>query len=560
MKSDNHAHVDLQTVFKDSIDTEKQLADKFATFFQNKVETLKKPSNASEIFDKLANVMGDVPRWDLTPCTTEDVAKAIDDLKPSLSSGPDSIPNRLIKSLKFEALEALTYVFNKCIMDGVFPKVWKSGKVLPTFKKGAKNRIENYRPICLYSNLGKLLEAVIGKQMTSHMEKVLPNNMYGFRPSRSTQDAVGHALDKVHRYRAQGKKVGIISMDASSAFDLLEHEIILRSLDIIGAGPVAKEWCRSFLSDCSNFVQIGDSRSDVWLIKYGSGQGRRLSPNMFNLASISQALFCLISDFIGYADDGLDIVYGETEDECNSKLQYVVNERLAWYSEIGLSLNMSKTEIVGIGYTPAPINLESIVILPKSEITFLGTTIQSDLKWSNQISSLCNKIRSAAGRIRHEGRNLTILERRSLYMGWIQSQIHYNARVILPIISATELSAIQTASNAGIRAVVGLPKYGYADIATIRSTLGIQTVETIIEYTLQGAAWKKFSSTEPSPKVGPQTRSATNKNRPHPDQRGHLAKTSEALLTKAWNRMPLNIKTAPSLKNVKAQLKSLLYQ
>jgi len=318
----------LKTVFKDSIDTEKQLADKFAAFFRNKVETLKKPSNAAEIFDKLSNLIGNVPQWDLVPCSKEDVLKAIDDLKPSLSSGPDLIPNRLIKSLKFEALEELTSVFNKCIMEGVFPDIWKSGKIFPTFKKGSKNKIENYRPVCLFSNLGKLFEAVIGKQLTSHLEKFLPYNMYGFRPGRSTQDAVSHALDKIHRYRAQGKKVAIISMDASSAFDLLEHEIILRSLEVIGAGPLVIKWAKSYLKGCTNFVQIGDCISDVWQVLYGSGQGRRLSPNFFNLASISQALLCLISEFVGYADDGMDIVFGSTEAECDSKLRTVATERL----------------------------------------------------------------------------------------------------------------------------------------------------------------------------------------------------------------------------------------
>ena len=147
-------------------------------------------------------MLGDVPRWDLVPCTREDVSNAIDNLKPSLSSGPDLIPNRLIKSLKFEALDAITAVFNKCITEGVFPDIWKSGKISPTFKKGAKNKIENYRPICLFSNLGKLLEAVIRSQFTIHLERVLPDNMYGFRP---TQDCIRHALDKLHQYRAQGK-------------------------------------------------------------------------------------------------------------------------------------------------------------------------------------------------------------------------------------------------------------------------------------------------------------------------------------------------------------------
>ena len=85
-------------------------------------------------------------------------------------------------------------------MEGVFPDIWKSGKIFPTFKKGSKNKIENYRPVCLFSNLGKLFEAVIRKQLTSHLEKFLPDNMYGFRPGRSTQDAVSQLVMLLIKY------------------------------------------------------------------------------------------------------------------------------------------------------------------------------------------------------------------------------------------------------------------------------------------------------------------------------------------------------------------------
>ena len=369
-------------------------------------------------------------------------------------------------------------------------------------------------------------------------------------------------MDKIRRFRAQGQKVAILSMDASSAFDLLDHEVILRSLEVIGAGPLIQKLTNSFLKDCKNFVQIGDSQSESWTVTTGSGQGRRLSPDYFNLSCISQAILCLIAEFIGYADDGIDIVHGSTPAECDEKLQAVANERVNWYSQIGLSLNISKTQILGIGYSPARIILQGNTIHPSSDITFLGMTIQSDLKWSRQITSLCNKIRSAAGRIRYEGRNLNIWDRRALYMGWIQSLVHYNALVVLSTSSATDLSSVQTACNAGIRAVMGLKKYGYVDITSLRKSLGIQSVESIIELNLLGAAWKHFSTSSlcsPRQTTGPFTRGMAKHNIPHPDQRGHMAKAPHTILTKARNRILLEIKNANNFKSAKRLLKTFLY-
>ena len=323
-----------------SLPNEQALSEAFATHFQDKVKKLKSTPDAKEIFDQLRVKFQNCPLWDIGPCTAEDVAKAIDNLKPSTSSGPDSIPNRLLKELKFEALDAITFVFNRCISEGVFPDIWKSGKIIPTPKSGARNRIENFRPVCLFSNMGKLLECVVRQQFVQHLERVFPDNIYGFRSGRGTQDAVGKVLDCVHQHRANGKQVALLSMDASCAFDLINHDVILNSLEIVGVGPLMCKFTESFLKGCTNFVQIGDSKSDEWSVETGPGQGRRNSPDYYNLATMSQPLFSFLSDFIGYADDEVDVVHGDTQGECNAKLILIVEARQVWYQKIGLALNI----------------------------------------------------------------------------------------------------------------------------------------------------------------------------------------------------------------------------
>jgi len=555
----NRKSHDFQSMIKasQSSSNESELAEEFASFFKNKVNNLKRSPNSSEIFEALHDKFKDYPRWDITTCTPEDVARAIDDLRPTLSSGADLVPNRLIKSLKFEALDSLTSVFNKCISENVFPDVWKISKVLPTFKKGDKTKIQNFRPVCLYSTLGKLFESVIRKQILEHLENVLPSNMFGFRPGRSTQDAVSGVIDKIRNYRANGKFVAILSMDASSAFDLLPHSVILRSLEVIGAGPKFINWTKSFLSNCKNFVQIGEAQSSTWSVDTGSGQGRRMSPDYFNLSTISQAILTIISEFFGYADDGMDVVYGSNTVECDTKLQQIAKERVEWYGKVGLSLNPDKTEIIGFGYDPAPISILGHTIVPKPHIKFLGFTIQKDLKWSIHLEALCNKVRSAAGRIRMEGRNFSVQDKRLLFNGWIQSQIYYNARIVLPSLNKSDLSTLQTACNSGIRAVWGLPKYGYADITNIRAQLKIPSVETIMEQKLLEAAWKAFSSSTQDKDFhqGPLTRSKKLLQLRHPIQHGHLGKTSTSIITNAWNRMPYNIKTESVFKVAKSKIK-----
>ena len=67
-----------------------------------------------------------------------------------------------------------------------------------------------------------------------------------------------------------------------------------------------------------------------------------------------------------------------------------------------------KIELLGIGFSPDPLVIDDNIIEPKEAITFLGFTISSDLKMDEHVNNVCKKLRSAAGRIRSEGRLFTI--------------------------------------------------------------------------------------------------------------------------------------------------------
>ena len=51
-------------------------------------------------------------------------------------------------------------VFNLSLKEGVVPFEWKEANIIPLFKKGSRNKSENYRPVSLTSVICKLLERV----------------------------------------------------------------------------------------------------------------------------------------------------------------------------------------------------------------------------------------------------------------------------------------------------------------------------------------------------------------------------------------------------------------
>ena len=78
--------------------------------------------------------------------TPEMVAKAMKDNK---SLGLDRIPPKILMETVEQISIPLARVFNLSLKEGVVPFEWKEVNIIPLFKKGSRNKSENYRPVSL---------------------------------------------------------------------------------------------------------------------------------------------------------------------------------------------------------------------------------------------------------------------------------------------------------------------------------------------------------------------------------------------------------------------------
>jgi len=89
----------------------------------------------------------------LTPITPEDVSSYILSLSSNKSSGPNSIPVRILKFIRCDISFPLSDIFNLSFTTGCFPSTLKLSKIILIVKKGSPLKTSNYHPISLLSNI-----------------------------------------------------------------------------------------------------------------------------------------------------------------------------------------------------------------------------------------------------------------------------------------------------------------------------------------------------------------------------------------------------------------------
>ena len=171
----------------------------------------------------------------------------------------------------------------------------------------------------------------------------MPEGHHGFRSGRGTSTALMEVNEQVKIAWSEKKKVMIVALDASAAFDLIDRSFIMRSMKVIGAGPKLMKWTGSYLSDRASYVQVGTEQSERARPETGVVQGGPSSPTYYNIGTISLQLWVLIAIIIQYADDNVSVVAANTEAECQAKNQRVADLICQWFDAVGLCLNVEKS-------------------------------------------------------------------------------------------------------------------------------------------------------------------------------------------------------------------------
>ena len=136
--------------------------------------------------------------------------------------GEDDIINKYIKSTVTQFLPIHVNLFNLIISSGILPDSWLVGIIKPIYKnKGDPNNLDNYRAICLTSNMGKLFTLILNSRLNKLSDDIgLISGVQGeFRKGYSVQDSLFAMHSLISLYLSSDKNLFGAFVDFKKAFD-----------------------------------------------------------------------------------------------------------------------------------------------------------------------------------------------------------------------------------------------------------------------------------------------------------------------------------------------------
>lgn len=403
--------VELLDIAENSTDS----ADQVNVFFANIGANLASKITVNNT-NSIPLINAEVPYSSMAMLPTDEieVRNIILGLRSKCSSGIDLVSNEVLKSAIHILVPPLTLLFNICLSTGVFPDIFKRALITPVHKSGDRHSVDNYRPISILSSISKILEKVINSRLVDYLDKnkIIAKNQYGFRKNMSTEDAVLELNERVVRLLDNKAKVIGIFLDLAKAFDTVSVPLLLTKMECLGIRGMVLEMFRSYMTNRSQKVKIGNVISNTAYPSYGVPQGSVLGPTLF-LIYINNLCLAEIPNcrLISYADDTVLMVHGRDWDQARLNAENALSNIMLWLNNNLLTLNISKTKYITFSHRvhtqPAKgtfdivahvcnmltANCSCLTLTRTDNIKYLGVIIDSTFSWHEHINALVGRIR-----------------------------------------------------------------------------------------------------------------------------------------------------------------------
>ena len=342
--------------------------------------------------------------------TREEVKTRLEKLNVNKSCGPDNIHPLVLQKTASTSCIPLELIFTKSLQDGECPDDWRSANVTPIHKKGDRADPSNYRPVSLTSQVCKMLETIVRKQLVEHLKEnnLLRDEQHGFREGRSCLTNLLETIEQWTEIIDEGDSVDVAYLDFRKAFDLVSHRHLTYKMSKYGITGQLLRWVESFLYHRTQRVVIRGSASESFAVTSGVPQGSVLGPVLF-LIYINDLPLDVVSPLSLFADDSkifTRIVSEKNKRNSNVNGNEILQKDLDtvrnWASKWKMEFNVDKCKIMHLGKRNPKhtYKMDDSNLNETTEEKDLGVLIDCELNFEKHIKEIVNKANRMVGMIK----------------------------------------------------------------------------------------------------------------------------------------------------------------
>ena len=131
---------------------------------------------------------------------------------------------------------------------------------------------------------------------------LLHENQFVFQINNSTEHAILQFTRNIAQNFDNGKFTLGIFIDLSNAFDIVNHQILLKKLKHYGVNEKTLTWLRSYLSQRKQYIENSNDIKYLLEIDHGVPQGSIVGPLLFLIYVYDFYLACKLKNVM-FADD-----------------------------------------------------------------------------------------------------------------------------------------------------------------------------------------------------------------------------------------------------------------
>ena len=284
--------------------------------------------------------------------TEKEIEKALFSFSVKKAPGTSLLNFKAIRLLWSWDQHRIIGVVQKSIQLGYYPTIWKTAKGVILQKAGKPNYTipKAYRVISLLECLGKVVERVVAKKVTSFCENrhIFHEGQCGSRKNQNAHDALLKLISFVEKAWKKGNVAGAIFMDVKGAYDWVAQLILTQILIDVGLPQNLVRWISSFLSNQTAQLVIDGFTCPIREVSAGLPQGSPLSPVLWII--YMHALLKKINETfpdrinISFIDDISIIAEGKDAEEVAKLLEEAGSQLVHLGKEHHIGFDEEKTE------------------------------------------------------------------------------------------------------------------------------------------------------------------------------------------------------------------------